>query len=147
MAFKKEVSGGVAIWVGTPDCQAAHDSVLDWLSQYCGPFRQTASESDDILRGNLGESISFCVGFWNGFDKHSCFSANAHRPFNSNSTIDFDLAWVHFGRNPSHDTLFLQEVKTTSGLDLAYARRVLDDYQKLFDTNPRLTLTSRAQNI
>ena len=55
---------GVILWMGDPDCQAAHNATLSWLMENCPTFYSTPSAGDNILKGNLGETISFCVGYW-----------------------------------------------------------------------------------
>ena len=63
-SFARHDTGGVVLWVGDPDCQAAHDAILHWLQENCPLFSTESAEDDNILRGNLGETIAFCVGDW-----------------------------------------------------------------------------------
>ena len=68
MSFNSTTSSGVILWSGSPDCQAAHNAILVWLQQRVASFRTFSpvpTEPDTILKGNLGETISFCVGIWN----------------------------------------------------------------------------------
>jgi hypothetical protein len=58
-----------------------------------------------------------------------------------------DILWLSFGANPIQDFAIIQEVKTTSDPDLGYARTLVDDYEKLFGTNIRLTLHTRLQDV
>ena len=77
----------------------------------------------------------------------AAYPANATRPFRPNSAIDFDIVWLDLADDPKDDAATLQEVKTTSGPSLGYADNLIDDYDKLFGTNPRLTLWTRLQDI
>ena len=145
--FSSIEADGVLLWVGDPDCQMAHDAILTWLREKCAPFLPSAREDDNILRGKLGESVGFCVAYWHGYDRCCSFPANALRPFRPNSAIDFDIVWLVFGANTRDDLAVLQEVKTTSGRSLHYADKLVEDYEKLFGTNVRLTLQTRLQDI
>ena len=96
--------------------------------------------------GNMGEFVSFFVG------EHSvdylsgchCDARNAYDPFNGMSVSGVDLLWVHLGSAPSEDRLFIQEVKSTAQANLAYANGLIDDYQKLFGIDQRLSLKARV---
>jgi hypothetical protein len=145
--FAQHGAAELVLWVGDPDCQTAHDAILGWLAEQCSPFRPSASVNDKILRGNVGESIAFCVAYWHGYDRYRCIPANAWRPFNPNSAIDFDLTWLHFDDGPTQDFATLQEVKTTGVRKLQLADDLVDDYDKLFGDNPRVTLASRFQYV
>lgn len=146
-AFKHSGDNSVRLWEGDPDCQAAHESIVEWLRGKGLNFRDTASSVDNILKGNLGESISFYIAWNNGYEPCHAYPANALRPFNPNSAIDFDIAWVFFAADPKDDWAAMQEVKTTSGENLAYADALVSDYEKLFGTNLKLTLQTRLQDI
>ncbi len=65
--FAKNETHGIILWVGDPDCQAAHNATLSWLQANCPNFCSTPSVEDNILKGNLGETIAFCVGYWSDF--------------------------------------------------------------------------------
>jgi hypothetical protein len=147
--FTVTTSEGVREWCGAPDCQAAHNELLVWLNENCSPFREKnqAKQDDNILRGNVGEAIAFCVSFWHDCDNYRAFATNATRPFRPKSDIDIDILWLNFGKNSANDFAIIQEVKTTNAVDLAYANTVIDDYDKLFSTNPRLTLQTRLQDV
>ena len=75
------------LWVGDPDCQAAHDAILHWLQENCPLFSTESAEDDNILRGNLGETIAFCIGHWYVFNDTlaHAFTANALNPFGKGS--------------------------------------------------------------
>jgi hypothetical protein len=138
----------VLLWSGNPDCQAAHAAILNFLSKNCTPFINSPKTDDHILRGNLGETITFCLGRWQVFGT-DCLGhfANALRPFSGKSNPELDLLWVYFGASPKDDWAALQEVKTTGANTIAYASNLIDDYDKLFATNPRLTLHTRIQDF
>jgi hypothetical protein len=147
--FAKTETHGVVLWVGDPDCQAAHDATLRWLRGNCPVFCPTPSATDNILKGNLGETITFCVGYWyvfNGSHVHA-FSANALNPFGGISKADIDIVWIHFGETGDDDMAILQEVKTTGEPSLSLADGLINDYDKLFGTDPRFTLHMRLQGI
>jgi hypothetical protein len=147
--FAKSETHGVVLWVGDPDCQAAHDATLSWLSENCPTFYRTASATDTILKGNLGETITFCVGSWyifNGSHVHA-FSANALKPLGGISKADIDIVWIHFGETGDDDMAILQEVKTTGEPSLSLADGLISDYDKLFGTDLRFTLHMRLQDI
>jgi hypothetical protein len=81
--FARNETAGVILWMGDPDCQAAHNATLSWLMENCPTFYSTPSTGDNILKGNLGETITFCVGYWYVFDSShvKAFAAKALNPF------------------------------------------------------------------
>jgi hypothetical protein len=109
--FLRTDAHGVVLWVGDPDCQAAHDATLSWLQEKCLTFCATASESNNILKGNLGETIAFCIGWWYVFDSSHAkpFTANALKPFGGISKPDIDIVWIRFGQVSHEDMAFLQK--------------------------------------
>lgn len=140
----------ITVWLGNPDCQSAHDAVLDELSQFCSEFLLKAPSDDarlNILKGNLGEFIGFCIGKWGALSSHRAFAANAFTPLGSISKPEIDIVWLYFGEKPSDDIGILQEVKTTASTSLSYADNLIKDYEKLFGTDPALTLQTRLQAI
>lgn len=145
--FSSVEQSTVLLWTGNPDCQAAHNEILKFLETNCKPFPANVIEEDNILRGNLGETITFCLGKTERFRACIGHFANALRPFSGKSNPELDLLWVHFGERPSDDWAMLQEVKTTSADSIDYAKNLTDDYDKLFGTNPRLTLHTRIQDF
>ena len=138
----------VLLWTGNPDCQTAHNEILTFLSENCAPFITDSKPKDNILRGNLGETITFCLGSWSRFGD-SCLKhlPNALRPFSGKSNPEIDLLWMHIGKDPKDDWAVLQEVKTTVAASISYANNLIDDYDKLFGTQPRFTLHSRMQDF
>jgi hypothetical protein len=148
-SFAGITADGVLALRGRPVCQSGHDALLKWLTDNATPFLAPADARRDnnILRGNLGETIAFCVSYWRDCQNYRVFATNALRPFRPKSDIDIDIVWLSFGVNPSDDFAIIQEVKTTSGTELSYARALVDDYDKLFGTNIRLTLHTRLQDI
>jgi hypothetical protein len=152
MPFTGTASGGVTLWLGDPDCQAAHDSILAWLKLRTKPenfrnFSPVPSEPDNILKGNLGEAISFCVGVWNNFSEYIPFPANAFNPLGTIAKSDIDIIWIFFDEIGTDDVAIVQEVKTTSDSSLGLADRLIDDYDKLFGTAPKFTLRTRLDAI
>ena len=134
------------LWNGNPSCQSAHDAILAWLKSICSVF-PGAEVLDTRLKGNLGESIGFYIGKTYEFESCSAFAANALTPFRNISQPDLDIVWVMFSDDAKDDIAVLQEVKTTSRSDLAYADRLTEDYGKLFGSDPRTTLHTRLQGI
>src|SRR5437016_1898335 len=108
------------VWRGSPSCQAGHDALLTWLTYNAKPFLAPASarRDDNILRGNLGETIAFCVSYEHDCKGHRAFATNALRPFRPKSDIDMDILWLMLEADPARDFAIIQEVKTTSGTDL-----------------------------
>jgi hypothetical protein len=145
--FSRTENEGVVLWTGNPTCQRAHDAILKWLGDTCGNFRTTVRRDDNILRGNLGESIAFCVAIWNGYEGWYPFPVNAYRPFNPSSGIDIDIVWVFFAERRRGDKAVLQEVKATGEPSLNYANNLINDYEKLFGTDVNLTLQTRFQAL
>jgi len=148
-SFAKHDAGGVVLWVGDPDCQAAHDAILRWLQENCPLFSTQSAEDDNILRGNLGETIAFCAGHWSVFNDTlaHAFTANALNPFGKGSRPGIDIVWIRFGATPDDDVAVFQEVKTTGSPSLTLADNLISDYDKLFGTDPRFTLHTRLQDI
>ena len=88
------------------------------------------------------------MAIWNGYDDEwHTFPVNAHRPCNPSSGIDIDIVWVFFGRQPRHDRAMLQEVKATGEQSLNFAKKLIDDYDKLFGTDGNLTLRTRVPGV
>lgn len=148
-SFARHDTGGVVLWVGDPDCQAAHDAILHWLQENCPLFSTESAEDDNILRGNLGETIAFCVGHWYVLTDTlaHAFTANALNPFRKISKPEIDIVWIRFGATTDDDVAVLQEVKTTGSPALTLADSLIGDYDKLFGTDPRFTLHTRLQDI
>ena len=99
--FAKNATGGVALWRGHPDSQAAHDSILAWLTSRFSAsyfFSSVPPVSvHNILKGNLGECIALCVGTWNDFYSFHSFPINAHDPLRTKSRDGVDIVWILFG--------------------------------------------------
>jgi hypothetical protein len=144
--FAQTTKNGIVVWIGSPNCQSAHDAILEWLKSICSDF-PGAAVLDARLKGNLGESIGFYIGKTYEFGACRAFAANALSPFRNISQADLDIVWVLFADDPKDDIAVLQEVKTTSSSDLAYADKLTEDYAKLFGPDPRTTLHTRLQGI
>jgi hypothetical protein len=71
---------------------------LYWLQENCPLFSAESAEDDNILRGNLGETIAFCVGHWFVFNNTPAyaFTANALNPFRKISRPEIDIVWIRF---------------------------------------------------
>jgi hypothetical protein len=147
MSFQKTVTNGVARWTGHPNCQAAHDWLLQGLKTQCLSFRPTGTILDNNLQGNLGEFIAFFIGANHDYSTARAFAANAFAPLAANSKPEIDIVWLHFDASPENDFAVIQEAKTTVQSTLSYADALLGDYDKLFGTNMRLTLWTRLDGI
>ena len=150
MSFNSTTSSGVILWSGSPDCQAAHNAILVWLQQRVASFRTFSpvpTEPDTILKGNLGETISFCVGIWNNFSGYRPFPANAFNPLGTIAKSEIYIVWVFFDKVGTNDIAVVQEVKTTSDNSFRLADKLVEDYDKLFGTAPKFTLSTRLQSI
>jgi hypothetical protein len=148
-SFAGTAADGVITWQGRPDCPAGHDAMLDWLKATVARFLSEAEavSGGNIVRGNLGESIAFCVSFWHDCGRHKAHAVNACRPLSPQSAKDIDIVWVCFAANRKDDYAIVQEVKTTSGDTLSYATELIADYDKLFGTNMDLTLKTRFKPL
>jgi hypothetical protein len=148
-SFTLVSSGGVSIWRGNPGCQNGHDAILAWLRETVDHFLSAAQAKagGNILRGNLGESIAFCVSLWYDCQGHRAHAVNAWRPLSPQSVQDIDIVWVFFGSKAKEDFAIVQEVKTTSGKILTYADQLITDYEKLYGVNLDLTLRSRFKPL
>ncbi len=147
MGFKHSMSGSVALWTGDPACQAGHDHIRDWLRTNVKPYPIAWVKGDRRTQGNLGETITFCVGAFTGLRNYHVFPANAFTPFSKISRNEIDLLWISFGPTAADDFAIVQEVKTTFGADLAIASSLLDDYEKSFGLDPRLTLSTHLNTV
>jgi hypothetical protein len=148
-SFAHLAAGGVVTWRGYPDCQAGHDAMLAWLTETVERFLSAgeAAARGHILRGNIGESIAFCVSYWHDCGNYRGHAVNACRPLNPQSAIDIDIVWVCFARKAKDDFAIVQEVKTTSGQNLSYANQLIADYEKLYGTDLDLTLRTRFKSL
>jgi len=148
-SFTHVSTSGVVTWKGHPNCQAGHDAMLAWLKETVDRFLSLdeATAGGNILRGNLGESIAFCVSYWHDCENLRAHAVNAWRPLNPQSAIDIDIVWICFAPEAKNDYAIVQEVKTTRGTTLSYANDLIADYEKLYGTNLDLTLRSRFKPL
>ena len=142
-------NGDLHVWEGDPDDNAAHLAVLGWLQQAVTTgFLQTPTPLSNRVKGNSGEFIAHKVGdtyaFANGV---LAFAANAWDPLSEISRPDLDIVWLYFGPSPADDWAVLQEVKTTGQSSLSLANNLIEDYDKLFAEDPRLTLRTRLDGL
>jgi hypothetical protein len=147
VSFSCRNNGPLAFWTGDPDCQAGHDYLLIWLRKIVSSFLLREADFNRIIQGNLGESISFHIGYENEYAQCYPFPSNALTPLARISKPEIDIVWLNFGEQPADDFAILQEVKTTTDSALSVADRLLDDYNKLYGTNPAFTLHTRLQAI
>ena len=142
-------STGLLEWEGDPDDDAAHQTILGWLQQaVTAGFLPSASPVSSRVKGNLGEFIAYRVGesfvFSNVAIAHA---ANAWDPLSDISRPEVDIVWLYFGSTEAGDWAALQEVKTTGAATLQLADTLIDDYEKLFGENVRLTLQTRLSAL
>jgi len=148
--FTPTVQASLTLWRGTPDCQAAHDYLLERLTHITGgQFRAVGSPLTNRIKGNLGEVSAFWLGREGPHAGLShVFTMNCHQPLLDISLAGVDIVWISFNdQDQTRDFAVLQEVKTTSGISLDYADTLVDDYTKLFSIEMSLTLQSRFQSI
>ena len=100
------------------------------------------------IRGNLGEFIAYHIGRNHVLPQRmEAHAANAWDPLSSISRPDIDIVWAYFGELPDGDWVALQEVKTTVTNSLSIADNLIEDYDKLFGENPKLTLRTRLGGL
>lgn len=136
-------------WRGRPSHQAAHNATLSWLKTIPLNFLDAPAPNplDTRTKGNLGESITAFLGLERSHVGHRCDGPNFLTPLSGISRSEIDLVWLEFNDTDGLDFVWLQEVKTSSDSDLAVARKLTDDYQKLFGTDLERTLATRLQAI
>lgn len=135
------------LWVGKPDCQAAHDYLLLRLDEVGADYLITESAFSHSVKGNIGEFVAFDIGRRHDHADYTPFPANAFKPLNPISRPELDIVWLYFGTTELEDVAVLQEVKATGNPDLSYADALIADYDKLFGEDVQLTLHSRLQAI
>ena len=105
-------------WRGVPNCDGTHAFILEQLRAIGCAFLAPAQVLSLIQVGNLGEFIAYCVGQRKTFVGYDAYPANADRPLNTISNDGIDIIWFRFAPDPANDSIFLQEVKTTAGMNL-----------------------------
>ena len=148
----RENSQGVAtgwlMWVGDPDDEAAHRGLLASLQESLHHFLGIDETPSNSIRGNLGEFIAYHVGRHHAHPQCvEAHAANAWDPLSRISRPDIDIVWANFGESPDDDWVALQEVKTTVTNSLSIADNLIEDYDKLFGEDPRLTLRTRLGGL
>ena len=145
--FRKHQNSTVGwwLWEGDPDPDAAHQTILQWLQGVAtSGFLKSTQSLSPAVQGNLGEFTAYAIGntyvFTNG---EIAYGANTPDPLSPKSQDGVDIVWLYFGNNEADDWAALQEVKTTGQASLRLADDLIDDYQKLFGENVRLTLQTR----
>lgn len=149
MAFVYSKEQGTTLWTGDPDSQAAHDDILQWIRDTGQPFLPPGSSPTPRITGNIGELTAFRIGRGYVFTDAAILAhaANADQPLSDISRPYVDMVWLYFGERPRDDWACLQEVKATGNPSLEYAKQVIDDYAKLFATDPRFTLRTRLDAL
>lgn len=149
-AFAAQEYNGNTVWHGAPDCDAAHQDVLAWLTETGQPFLEPGVNPTTNVFGNVGELIAFRIGrerIQTNGGELVAHAPNVDAPLIDRSRDGVDIVWLHFAEHPSGDWVVLQEVKATADPGLGHAATLLNDYQKLFGTDPRLTLRSRLNGL
>lgn len=147
--FSRVEADGLVLWAGDPSGDAAHAEVLVWITDTGQPFFPENFTPSPAIVGNLAELIVFRLGHMHVFtlDGISSDALNVTEPFANISRPGIDIVWVYFGEQPNDDWVVLQEVKATANPDLHYADDLLEDYAKLFDSDPRFTLRTRLDAL
>ena len=136
-------------WIGDPDDDAAHLTILSWLSGAVnGNFLDNSVSMSNRVKGNLGEFIAYRIARSYVFTNVEIASnANTSEPLSDISKPGIDIVWLHFGDSISDDWAAFQEVKTTGQESLDLADELIGDYEKLFGQNLRLTLPTRLTSL
>ena len=134
-----------SLWEGDPDSDAAHQTILQWLESAATSGFLTSTQSlSPAIKGNLGEFTAYQIGsnfvFTNG---EIAYGANTPDPLSPKSQDGVDIVWLYFGFSEADDWAGLQEIKTTGEPTLRLANELINDYDKLFGENVRLTLQTR----
>lgn len=138
--------------MGDPDCAAFYAWILHGLKAITSKSHVPTGEVTNATRGNLGEFITHAVLRQSGLNGpgYTPLLAGAVAPLAVGAVTGLDLTFVYLdpGGVVANDCLYVIEVKTTEQPDLSYSSRLIDDYQKLFDsTKPSTTLSHRMSFI
>ena len=117
----------VSCWRGTPDCQAAHNYILDWLTRLEVQFLVQGEDIGLRRKGNLGECIAFLIARDNGHGEAMSFAPNGLKPTHNISRPEIDIVWLFLEDAPAEDYAVLQEVKTTGASNPDYADQLIVD--------------------
>lgn len=147
--FKHTLQQGVRLHTGDPHCDAAHASLLAGLTKLKANFIGPNESISISQKGNLGEYICVHIALKTAeLSGTEPFIHNAIRPLSRISGAGVDMMYVHFDpADEGKDCLFIQEVKTTSQSTLSYLDALSGDYEKLFGTDPDLTLQTRIDGL
>jgi hypothetical protein len=146
LMFRRSASPDLIDFVGDPSDDAAHQWLLEQLQDELHTAFIAAPLTNQI-KGNLGEAIAFCIGHDHDFAGMRSKGANFTQCTGAISRPDVDIVWIRFAEHPQDDHVWLQEVKTTGAPTLALADGLISDYDKLFQTDVRLTLNTRLTSI
>lgn len=125
----------------------AHDAILQTLQQigyFIGPHEPLGTRR----QGNLGEFIAFHAALSDKLPYSLSMGASGMDPLQNVAAPGLDITYLYFDiNNPANDLMYIQEVKTTGQVNLAYADNLVSDHDKLFGGDPALTLNSRIQSM
>lgn len=148
-SYSDDATTAVRCYVGTPDCAAAYDWILAQLQSTTTDWLQNKEEFSDRIKGNIGEFVAFHLTTPGAGGGWYIFYSNVDSPLARNSATGLDISYLFIGADDSgiDDQLVIQEIKTTGSSDLEYARRLIDDHEKLCSTDPGLNLQSRVRAL
>ena len=148
--FRRSSQGttGWLLWIGDPDSDQAHRTILDWLRPVVDAFLDPTTPLSNRRKGNLGEFITYCIGKYKVHPTTTlAYTENAWDPLGDMSRPGPDIKWLNLDQNPNADWIIIQEVKTTGDNSLAIAGDLITDYNKLFGQNLKLTLRTRPTHL
>lgn len=149
--FKFEEIDSVRSYTGDPTCADAYKWVSELLAETTNAWLTQADEFNDRIKGNIGEFVAFHV-VKQGIDIQPgwyVFYSNTDTPLSRISGAGLDIFYLFLGADLAGklDRLIIQEVKTTGSASLAYARALVDDYEKLKSVDPSLNLQARLRAL
>lgn len=148
-AFTRSIRGPISDWRGLPDCQSAHNYLHQRLNFVLhGRWLPRSETLNQRRKGNLGEFVAWCIGQGSTYSTHYAFPANAFDPLSNISVNGIDIVWLFMpDAEDQNDCAVILESKTTTASSTEYVTTVVDDFDKLFGTDPAFTLQSRLQHI
>lgn len=148
MHFSETVSNGISVWRSDPDCQTAHDDIVQFLRQRGANFVPQEQVVGTRRFGNIGEHIAFRIGLHGPFHNYERHSKNAYEPLSNISSSGVDILWFLLHPvNIAEDLVIIQETKATADPSLQYANALIADHKKLFSRNPEFTLATRLSSL
>lgn len=125
---------------GNPDCAAFFAWIQEELAAATKHWPPPINELTTGRQGNLGEYLSYKVvkesGRHGKSKGYTIAIMGALTPLQDGAPTGLDTTIVHLdpSGNINNDCLFIMEVKTTGGLNLTYAKALVNDYDKLLGT-------------